>query len=305
MTTYKMKHDRVIWTNIIHPTPDDIEALRQEYSYLHPLNLEDILSPIERPKLDEDENYLFVVLHFPLWDPVQRLSRAREINLIIGRGYVITIHDGSLKPLTQFFQQCEQDAAMRERYLGRGANHTFYTIIDQLIDYIFPILRKVDKNIQGIEEIIFMPDSRQVIREIVLVRRDVLALRRIIRQQVPILEELEHTQHPIIHEDFEEYFGDLVDHMSKARDFVDEDFEMIGNLAETADTLASHRINEVMRILTVISVIMMPLTLISSIYGMNVDLPFDDNPQAFLVINAMMILVVTFLLFYFRRRGWL
>ncbi len=305
MTIYTTKHDRVTWMNIIHPTPEDLQALKAEYAYLHPLNLEDILSPIERPKLDEDDNYLFVVLHFPQWDPVQRLSRAREVDLIIGRGYVITVHDGTLKPLTRFFQQCEQDEAARHRLLGRGANHTFYTIIDQLVDYVFPMLRKVDRNIQAIEERIFADDSRTVMREIALVRRDVLAIRRIIRQQVPVLEQLERTEHPIIHEDFEEYFGDLVDHMAKARDFADEDFEIIGNLADTADALANYRINEVMQILTVISVIMLPLTLISSVYGMNVPLPLAENPFSFLYIVGGMFLLTLLLLFYFRRRGWL
>lgn len=305
MTTYKLKHDRVTWTNIIHPTPNDVQALREEYPFIHPLNFEDMLSPMERPKIDEDDNYLFIVMHFPQWDPVQRLSRAHEINIVIGRGYVITIHDGTLKPLVRMFQSSENDAELRKRYMGRGANHTFYTIIDQLVDYIFPMLRKVDKNVNEIEESIFTQDTRKIIREITLIRRDVIALRRIIRQQVPVLEALENTEHPIIHEDFEEYFGDLVDHMSKARDFIEEDFEIVGNLAETADMLANYRINEIMRILTVISVIMLPLTLVSSVYGMNVPLPLEQNPQAFLVISVTMFLIAALLLFYFRRRGWL
>lgn len=305
MTVHKLTYERATWTNIVHPTPDDVDMLRRAYPYIHPLNLEDILSPIERPKMDEDENYLFVVLHFPIWDPVQRLSRPREVDLMIGRGYVVTIHDGSLNPLVRLFQQVEQDDDARRRLLGRGSNHALYTIIDHLVDYVFPMLRKVDKHINDIEESIFSRDTRHVIREIALVRRDVIALRRVIRQQVPVLESLEDTEHPIILEDFEEYFGDLVDHMSKARDFIDEDFEIIGNLAETADILANHRINEVMRILTVISVIMLPLTLISSIYGMNVNLPLQNDPQAFILISVGMLLLTIFLLVYFRRRGWL
>lgn len=305
MTIYKLKHDRVTWTNVVQPTPDDIASLQDEYPFLHPLNLEDMLSPMERPKLDEDDNYLFLVLHFPQWDPIQRLSRAREVDLVIGRGMIITVHDGTLKPLTRMFQQCEEDEQMRQRYMGRGANHTFYAIIDNLVDYVFPMLRKIDKNINHLEESIFTQETRKTVREITLVRRDVIALRRIIRQQVPVLEMLERTEHPIIHEDFEEYFGDLVDHMSKARDFIEEDFDIIGNLAETTDMLANHRINEVMRILTVISVIMLPLTLISSIYGMNVPLPLQDDPQAFILISVGMVLIVVALLVYFRRRGWL
>ncbi|MDQ7034478.1 MAG: CorA family divalent cation transporter [Anaerolineae bacterium] len=167
----------------------------------------------------------------------------------------------------------KKEGVYREKLLGRGANHTFYTIIDQLVDYIFPILRKVDGNIRRIEEDVFTADTPAAIREISLVRRDVLALRRIIRQQVPIIEQLERVEHPIIHDDLEEYFGDIADHLYKARDIIDENFEIISILADTADTLASHRINEVMRILTVISVIMLPLTLLTSFYGMNIPLP--------------------------------
>jgi len=305
MTTYKLKHNRVTWTNIIHPTPDDVEALRADYPFIHPLNLEDILSPMERPKLDEDDDYLFLVLHFPQWDPVQRLSRSKELNIIIGRGSVVTIHDGTLRPLARIFQQCESSEDARHRYMGRGANHTFYEIVDSMVDYIFPMLRKIDKNIQRIEEGIFTQDMRRVIREITLVRRDVIAMRRIIRQQVPVLSELEDTTHPIIQEEFEEYFGDLSDHINKARDYIDEDLEIVGNLADTADMLANHRINEVMRILTVISVIMLPLTLLSSVYGMNVPLPLQNDPSAFILISIGMVLITVLLLLYFRRQGWL
>lgn len=305
MTTYRLHHNRVTWTNIIHPTPDDVESLRADYPFVHPLNLEDILSPMERPKLDEDDDYLFLVLHFPQWDPVQRLTRSKELNLIVGRGYVVTIHDGTLKPLARMFQQCENEEDARQRYMGRGANHMFYAIVDLLIDYIFPMLRKIDKNIQQVEEEIFTQDTRRVVREITLVRRDVIAMRRIIRQQVPVIAQLEQTTHPIIQEEFEEYFGDLADHISKARDYIDEDLEIVGNLADTADMLASHRINEVMRILTVISVIMLPLTLISSIYGMNVLLPMQDDRHAFTIIIVGMVVLTVILLVYFRRQRWL
>ncbi len=298
-------YGRVKWMDVIHPTPDDVSALGNVFPFIHPLNLEDLISPIERPKLDEDENYLFIVLHFPLWDAKQRLTRAREVDIIMSRGNVMTIHDGSLRPLTTLFDSCQEDQAIRERVLGKGASHTFYVIIDQLVDYILPILRKVDINIRELEEIIFTSDTRQVIQEIALVRRDIIALRRIIRQQVPVLERLERTDHPILHQDLEEYFGDIADHLYKARDIIDENAEIIVSLAETADALASHRINEVMRILTVISVIMLPLTLISSIYGMNVNLPLMNDPNAFIIISTFMTGMLVMMLLYFKRRHWL
>ena len=309
MSIQTLSHGRVTWINIVHPTPADVDELRNLYPYIHPLNLEDVQSHMERPKIDEDEDYLFLVMHFPQWDAAKALSRPREVDMFVGRGYVITVHDSTLRPLITLWEDCIKEEERRERVLGRGSNHAFYMIVDQLVDYILPILRKVDGNIRRIEEDIFTASTRDIIRDISLVRRDVIALRRIIRQQVPIVEQLERVEHPIIHDDLEEYFGDIADHLYKARDIIDEDFEIISSLADTADTLASHRINEVMRILTVISVIMMPLTLVTSFYGMNVPLPgqsgFFFNDEPFWLLSILMLILAVGLLLYFRRRSWL
>ncbi len=305
MSTRKLTYGRTTWIDIIDPTADDIAVLERAFPYIHPLNFEDLLSPLERPKLDEDDNYIFVVLHFPQWDAKQRLTRPKEVDLILGRGNIISLHDGTLKPLIDLFKMCQENALVREELLGGGASHTFYVIIDKLVDYILPIMRKVDMNIRKLEETIFTADPRTVIMKITEARRDIIALRRIIRQQVPVLEALEKTEHPILHEDLEEYFGDIVDHIYRARDIIDENAEIIASLAETADTLASHRINEVMQILTVISVIMLPLTLISSVYGMNIDLPFDTHPNAFIIVSGLMLMMALLMLYYFRKRNWL
>ncbi len=151
MAIQTITHGRVTWVNIVHPTPTDVDELREMYPYIHPLNLEDVQSHMERPKIDEDQDYLFVVMHFPHWDAQKALSRPREVDIFVGRGYVVTIHDGVLRPITNLWTACERDEEQRERTLGRGANHTFYLIIDRLVDYISPILRKVDGNIRRIE----------------------------------------------------------------------------------------------------------------------------------------------------------
>ncbi|MFO7321621.1 MAG: magnesium/cobalt transporter CorA [Chloroflexota bacterium] len=306
MAIYQLSTPRATWINIVNPTPADVDSLRRAYPYIHPLNLEDVLSQLERPKIDDNDDYIFIVMHFPLWDENKRLSRPREVDFFVGRGYVITVHDGTLKPLNQLFRQCEENPEALHRLLGKGSSHAFYDILDKLVDYFFPMLRKVDGNIRAIEETIFAANARTLIRDIALVRRDIIALRRIIRQQVPILENLERKERPIIQEDLDEYFGDILDHLYKARDIIDEDYEIIAGLAETADTLITNRVNEVMRILTVISVIMLPLTLISSIYGMNISqLPFADHPQSFLIINGILLLIAIGMLAFFRYRHWL
>lgn len=305
MVTHLLTHGRVTWLNIVHPTPADVERLRELYPYIHPLNLEDIRSPTERPKIDWDDDYLFVTMHFPQWDARMSLSRPREVDFILGRGFVITVHDNTLKPMVTLFDLCEKDEHQRERLLARGANHAFYRMIDSLVDYVQPILRKVDSNLREIEETIFAADTRTIMQQISLVRRDIIALRRIIRQQVPIIEQLEQGEYPVLREDLEEYFGDIADHMVQERDIIDENYEVINGLADTANTLATYKVNEVIRILTLMSVIMLPLTLISSIYGMNITLPLAEHPMSFLLVAAFMVGVTAAMLLFFRFRQWL
>ena len=305
MTTRIISHNAVTWIDLVLPSADDVEGLRQRFPYIHPLNLEDLRSPIERPKLDQDDDYLFVVMHFPIWDSRHEISRASEVDIFVGRDYVITVHNGTLKPLVGMYERCESAEHERQTLLGRGACHAFYTLVDQLVDYVFPILRKVDSRIHAIEDTLFESNAKRVIQEIALLRRDIISLRRIIRQQIPILQQLESVDHPILHDHMDVYFGDIADHLFKQRDIADENYEIINSFAESADTLSSYRINEVMRILTVISVIMLPLTLISSIYGMNIELPFAEDPHAFIITAGIMIMIVILMLAYFRRRNWL
>ncbi|HML24359.1 MAG TPA: magnesium/cobalt transporter CorA [Aggregatilinea sp.] len=305
MAIQTIHYGRVAWTNIEHVTPEDMQLLRETYPHFHPLDLEDLQSRIERPKLDEYDDYLFVVMHFPLWDPVQRVSRASEVDMFVGSGYLVTVSDGSLKPLRHMFEQCEANPEMREQLLGRGGSKTFYAVIDRLVDYIFPILYKVDANIRELEEEIFTEDSRHIIQDLSFIRRDILALRRIIRPQILLLENLEKVDRPFIREELDVYFGDIQDHLVKGADIVEEHLEIINGLSDTANTLVTYRLNEVMRILTVISVLMLPLTLISGIYGMNVDLPFQRTALSFEIVIGLMFVIATGMLAYFRHRGWL
>lgn len=307
MTTQRIASEKVVWTNITDPTLHDVAVLRRAYPNIHPLNLEDITSHIERPKIDFQDEYMFVVVQFPKWDPVTRLTRGSEIDFIVGRGQLITVHDGVLKPLLTLFQRVSNDEEERRRLLGSTAIHAFYQIIDRLVDYIFPILSKIENNIRSIEERIFDDVREEVlIRDIALVRRDTYALRRIIRQQIPIFEQIERRRQTTTQdEEMEEYFGDLVDHIQKARDMIDEDAEIITSLSDTADTLLTHRLNGVIRILTVISVIFFPLTLLTGIWGMNVDLPLQNRENAFIIISLIMAAIVGVMIFYFRKRNWL
>ncbi len=305
MAIQELQYGDYTWLNIIEPNAEDVAVLRSRYPYIHPLNLEDVLSHVERPKVDTDEQYLFVVMQFPLWDAIHRISRAAEVNLILGRRLLVSVHDNTLTPLRELSRKCHEDKSLLRDKLGRGTGHTFHTIIDILVDYCFPILRKVNGNVDQLEDSVFTDDARRIIRDIAIVRRDIIALRRIVRHQIPVVEELENSSHPLLHENMEEYFGDIADHLYKALDILDENAEVIASLSETADRLVTHRTNEVVRILTVISVVLLPMTLISSIWGMNIPLPFDREQDAFVWIAIIMALVALGMFWFFRKRRWL
>jgi magnesium transporter len=300
-----LSHGQVTWVNIEKPSAEDMDYLRERYPF-HPLDLEDCLSRLERPKIDEYEDYLFVIMQFPVFDEAHRVSRASEVDLFIGPGYLVTVHDGNLWPIARLFDDCQTDEAIQAKHMGRGASSLMHDVIDRLVDYCFPILYKVDANILEIEEKIFTDHVPDLLQEISWVRRDIIALQRIVKPQIAIVSNLEHKDRPFIRGDLDVYFGDVLDHLYKAWDLLEDHRDVIEGLSDTANTLTSHRINEVIKILTIISVIMLPLTLLAGIYGMNLELPLDENsPYSFLVIMLLMALIAGGMILYFKKRRWI
>ncbi len=299
-----LSHNRVTWINIEKPTSEDMGFLRAGYPF-HALDLEDCLSRIERPKIDEYDDYLFIIMQFPIFDASHRVSRPSEVDIFIGTGYLVTVHDGNLWPIAKLFDDCQADEQIRQTHMGRGASRLLHDVIDRLVDYCFPILRKVDANIREIEEDIFTEEMPGVVQEISRVRRDVIALQRIVKPQIAIVANLEQKDRPFIREELDIYFGDVLDHLYKARDMLEDHRDVIEGLSDTANTLTTYRINEVMKILTVISVIMLPLTLLSGIYGMNIHLPLAEHPFSFVFILLLMVLVATGMMLYFKKKRWI
>ena len=168
------------------------------------------------------------------------------------------------------------------------------------------MLRKVEAKIRTVEENMFTTDMRHIVQDISLVRRDIIALRRVVKPQISIVGNLERKDRPFIQEELDVYFGDIADGFSRAWDILEDYREVIEGLSDTSDSVTSYRINDVMRVLTIISVVMLPLTLISGIYGMNLEwLPAADTFYGFFIIIGFMVLVAGGMLLFFRRRGYL
>lgn len=301
----------VRWINVERPTAKTIDYLRGSFPF-HELNLDDVLDTLQRPKLDVDDDYLYLALQFPVHNKVARTTTASEVDIFVGRDYVITLHDGRIKPLSRLFDEMERSPELTEQVLRRGSERLLYAIIDHLIDYCVPITRRITQRIEEIDAMIFAPDALRTIEEIAAVRRDIIATRRIVKPQVQIINVLERRARTFFHqadeEEIEAYYGDLVDGIGKIADILDDAKEVIDSLSATTDSLTTHRLNEVIKLLTVLSVILLPLNLISSIYGMNVHLPGagdGTNPLPFWVLMGTMATVVLVMAGFFRWRRWL
>jgi magnesium transporter len=292
------------WINIEQPTRLETDYLAQNYPF-HPLDLDDCLSRIQRPKIDVYDDYLFLVFHFPVFNPEARVTTPSQVSVFIGQGYLITLHKGALKPLVKLFDQCQTDEEIKQEHFGQGSGYLLYRVLDRLVDYCLPILNKIGGNIEEVEDNIFSETMRGTVREISTLRRDVIAFRRIIWPMRAVIGSMEPKIRRFTQMDVEVYFGDMTDHVDKIWDALDEYKEIIEGLNDTYDSLATNRTNEVVRVLTAIATILLPLTVVASLYGMNIPLPLQDSPLSFGLVFVIWIVIACGMLYFFRRKRWI
>ena len=292
------------WVNIENPTEREIEYLAQHYPF-HRLDLDDCLSKKQLPKIDEYKDYFFMVFHFPVFNPEARVTTPSQVSIFIGEDYLITLHQGDLKPLVSLYRACETNEKTREESMGRSSGFLLYLILDRLVNYCFPILNRIGENIDEVEDRIFGESPKGTVADVAILRRDIISFRRIIWPMRAVIATLERKTEPFTREEMKVFWDDAVDHIDKIWDTLDECKEIIEGLKDTNDSLYSHRTTEVMRVLTIIATIMMPLTLVASIYGMNIPLPGENKDFSFIVILVIMLVAIGVMLIYFRRRRWI
>ena len=271
-----------------------------------PLDLDDCLSRIQRPKIDEYKEYLFLVLHFPVFNKEARVTTPSQVSVFIGENYLITLHNGELKPLVKLFRDCELNEETRQENFNNGSGYLLYRVIDRLIDYCLPILSKIGDNIENVEEQIFTANMPRGIREISILRRDVISFRRIIWPMRSVISRLGSKIYRFTNADLSVYFGDVVDHMDMIWDGLDEYKEIVEGLNDTHDSVATNRTNEIIRMLTIIATVLLPITVVASIFGMNIPLGvFRDSPVAPVYITLICLAIIGSMLYFFKRHGWI
>lgn len=304
-TINTITQDKLTWHNIIKPTEKTAEFLGKKYKFHH-LDLEDCLSKIQRPKIDEYDRYLFIVLHFPYYDKVSDSIKTDEVNLFIGNSYVITLSPGN-KVLNNLFNKIKRSKKLKEKIMGATSGYLLYYIIDEMFAACFPLLDSIAEEIEDIESVVFeMETPKDMLKDILSLKKDIINFRRIIIPQRMIVPQLEHKNKKFLTEDLDVYFDDVVDKVEKIYNNLETLSEIISTLNETNESILSHNTNNIIKILTIFSVIMLPLTFITGFYGMNVNgLPAAEHPMATVLISAGLVGIIAIMLLIFKLKRWI
>jgi magnesium transporter len=289
--------------NIERPRQVDLAWLAEHFDF-HPLDFEDVGSRNQRPKVDEYDDYLFIVLHFPRYDKTVARLNAAEVDIFVGPEYLITLPNEPLQPIEYLFERCRTNEEEREKHFSKGSGYLLYRIIDSCVDASFPMLRKIGNKLEDLEGDIFEGRSADIVRDISNAKQEIINFRKIVRPQRAALRDLDRTRR-YVPEDLEVYFDDIVDASERIWDMLENFKEVVEALEDTNESVLSHRVNEVLRVLTAFSVVILPLTLIASIWGMNVGVPGEGEVHAFWIVVGAMVALLTGIIAYFRRRGWL
>lgn len=305
MKLEEISHNGLRWINITNPDQEMVNYLRDNFHF-HPLDLEDVLSKVQYPKVDAYQDYLFIVLQFPVWEEERRIYIRTELNIFFSHDYLITIQNGKLVSMSTFFETCRNDELARQKFLGRGGPLLLYEIIDSLLTNLFPIVNQKNEVIFQLEQEIFeMPELRDMIQEIMILKRNIINMRRIISPQRVVIVDLQTKHKKFVPEEANIYFDDILDKKDKLLNQLDTALAYVGVLEQANETLISRSTNKVIKTLTIISVITLPLTMLLNYYGMNVNLPFQHHPNVLPFIHGSLILMAGAMLAILVKKRWL
>ncbi len=293
------------WIHIESPRTADRDWLEDNFPQFHELDIEDVYSRNQRPKLDQYADYVFIVLHFPLFDKDSGRILTAEVDLFLGPDYLITLPNIPLPPLSAMFERYREKPDLREDVFSKGSGYLLYKIVDTGVDASFPMLRKTGLKLERLEDDIFEGRSSEIVRDLSEAKQEIINFRKIVRPQRAVLRDLERTKQRYLQDELEIYFDDISDAAERIWDTLENYKEVIEGLESTNESVLSHRLNDSFRILTAASVLLLPLTLLASIFGMNVDFPGVGQAGTFYVILGLMAATLLGLVVLFRRRGWL
>jgi len=300
----KINHGKLNWINIVNPTQDDIDYLEDKFDFHH-LDFEDCLTTNQRAKIDRYDDYLFLILHLPVKASDGSIA-SQELDIFVTDNTVITLHR-NIDVLNKLFEDARDKIQVQENLMNQSPGYLIYTILNSLYETGFTLLDSLTAEASELEKEVFDIDlTTDKLKDILALKKDLINFRRIILPQRSVIAQLEHIYMGNNNsEDLEVYFDNIVDKIEKIYSILENQKEIVASLQETNEAIIFHNTNNIIRVLTVFSVIMMPLSVITGFFGMNVDLPIANNPIAYFAILIFMFAVLAIMLIFFRFKKWL
>lgn len=301
----QIRTSSLLWLHCQKPAEPEIEYLRENFNF-HPLDLQDCVNAAQRPKVDHYGDYVFLILLFPHYVREERKIVPLEVDFFIGPDFIVTVSDGKTSALDIFFEHCLKSQVLREQYLNTTAPKLLIEILARLQSAIFPMIDHVSQDVDSIDDRIFMNQERRMLRDILMIKRNIVDFRRIMNAHKSTIKKLMRRGQPLyLADETMVYFDNLIDRTKDIWDVLEIQMQTINALQETNDGLISFKLNDAVRVLTAISVSLAPAALLAGLFGINATaMPLVAHPFGFWVVVAMMVTVASSLLLYFKQRDW-
>lgn len=292
-----------LWVDVVQPTPEEGRPLLADAFHFHPLSVEDALSEAHHPKIEPYEGYLYIILHGIDFHPGQHEFATRDVDFFLGANYLVTVHDGHSRSIQKLKEVCE----MHAHILEEGPVALLHRIVDSMIDNYAPELAEIEDQMDGLEEEAILGAGDNLVRPILAMKRDLAALRRVLIPQRDVVGRLARREFPQISNEMAYRFRDVYDHLVRYSDEAAMFQDRVTGILEGYLSSISNRLNQVMKVLTVMSTIFLPLTVLTGMWGMNVPLPAFPGGEhtQFWWVTGIMATIIGVMLAVFRRKRWI
>ncbi len=298
-----IKSGKFTWIDFLDPQRSDITYLQENFN-IHPLAIEELMTPTYQPKAVQYENCLFLSVHTPLFDTALRTTFPGELDIILTKDYLITSHKHDIYQIREFFDKLSKSKGSQRTYFAKTPAHLLYHILDILLNSCFPKLHHISENLDYIETQVFSEHEKEMVLEISVVKRDILNFRRTLKPQRSILDSLSQKDHPFIPDDLKIYFQDLIGTNIRIWNILESTKETIEALEDTNNSLLSNKLDMTMKVLTIFSAILLPMSAYSNMLAMSANIPFGTSPHAFWIHSGIMFIISLATIFIFKAKKW-
>lgn len=298
---YLKRPDLIMWVDLCAPSDKESFILTHDFSF-HPLSIEDVISEVPRPKLDDYGNYLFMVFQLADYLGKDKGLKISEVDLFLTSNAVVTVHFEAHPEFETLYMKAQKD----DRMFSRGADFLFHAILDSIVDDYNSVLDLLKFEIDAVEDDVFEEPDEQTVKTVFSLRRDIHKLKRIAKPQMEVLALLKRAQRSLISEKTSVYMSDIYDHMAQINETADSYRDTLASALEVYFSSVSTRTNEIIKILTIFTAILMPPTFLVGLYGMNFKyMPEITWKYGYLFFWSLVVLITIILLFFFKRKKWI